>query len=116
MVIIPQHHSRRIAMIYPDWTSLPLLQRCCLASTSEVATQVEVKIPLPHSPLVEVEVIDESPLPYFNPPILDTLDFILQKVNVMDSDFVSSHHILMSMRSETSFISSPTFTMSSVQG
>lgn len=44
---------------------------------SKVTTLAEIESPSPSIPLVEVDVINESPFPYSNPPLLDTLDFTL---------------------------------------
>ena len=66
-----------IVGIHLDWTNLPLLQRRHLDLNLEVTTLVEVERPLSHSPLVEIEVIDEIPLPHFNPMLPNTLDYVL---------------------------------------
>ena len=84
--------------------------------TSKFITLLEVESPSSNSPPVELEVINKSPLSHFNPPLPNTLDFILQEVNIIDSDVVSLHYIVMSMGHETSYISSPSSTIPSVYG
>ena len=77
---------------------------------------MEVESPSSHSPLVEVEVIEKNHLPHFNLPLLDTLDYVLQEVNIIDYDLVSPYYMIMSMVSQTQSVSSPTSTIPSVQG
>lgn len=74
---IPQCHSHWIVGLHPNWTNLPLVQKQCLSSSQEAPHSIEVEIPLPPSLVVKVEEIDESPFPHFNPPLPNTLDFIL---------------------------------------
>ena len=77
MDTIPKHCPRRIVGIPPDWNDIPLLQIRHLGSTSEVTTLVEFQSPSSNSPLVDIEVIEKSLLPHFNPPLPDTLDHVL---------------------------------------
>ena len=77
MAKIHQQHSCRTSGIHPYWVDLPLLHRLRLDSKLEVTTLVEVEGPSSHSQPFMIEVIDESPLPHFNPPLHDTLDHVL---------------------------------------
>lgn len=48
-----------------------------LTMTFKLTTLVEVESPSYSNPPINIEVIDEIPFPHFNPPLLDTLDFVL---------------------------------------
>lgn len=116
MVELPHHHSQRLAGILPELEDIRLFMWPRLTLTFEVTTPIGVEIPsLSKSPF-KVEVIEEIPLPHFNPPLLDTLSFGLQEVFVTDSVMISPHRIVMSSVSETWLVVFPISTISSVQG
>ena len=58
--------------------------------TSKVTTLVEVESPSPSILPIEVEVINESLVPHFNPLLPNTLEFILQEVTITSSVIISS--------------------------
>ena len=91
MATILQHCSHRTVGIDPYWTNLPLLQIHIFDLTSEVTTSVEFESPSSLSPPIEVEMIDESHFPNFNPPLPSTFDFILHEFNVTVSVPISPH-------------------------
>ena len=73
-----------------------------MASTSKVTTLVEVKSPFNSTTPFEVEVIIESHVPHFNPPLSDTLDYVLQEASITDNVPISPNHIIMSSVKKTS--------------
>lgn len=80
---------------------IPLFIQPCLTLTCKLTTSIEFESPSPSTTTpFEVEVIDKSMLPHFNPPLLDTLDFVLQEVTTIDSVPISPHCIVMSSVSE----------------
>lgn len=73
-----QSLSQSLPGLYTMFEDIPLFVQPHLNTTTKVTTSVEVESPKsPSSILVEVEVINESPLPHFNPPLPNTLDFVL---------------------------------------